>query len=1058
MLSLVLSAILAFPEPVPAPMQQPGGTGPVIRVPGERSDCPPIRAKDIHRRNSDAIRLAQTRQFEEAERVLRRVLEEAETCFGPGHSQTTVILENLASALQNLGKTAEAEHLHLRALDIVEKSRKNLDFVSVILSNLADLYKQQGRFEEAERTYLRVLPAVEKSLGPEHPATITVLSGYTGLWLGSQKGRVEEALPLFERIVRHKEKTLGQDHPESAGALYNLALAYRAAGDYTKAEALTRKALAKEEKALGPWHRDVATMLNGLAGIHQERGELGKADRLYRRVLEIHATSPSSGAVDRAETLNSMGALYATLGQFDKAREAYRRALAIYRNYLGPEHFVTLGTVHNLGSLEEKRGNFAEAETHYREALTGLQKKFGERHRVVALELSALGKLAVHLGRSAEAESLYRRALALEEESDGAPSDNTLRLLGVMLRQQGRFPEAEACLRRALELRQQRFGPDHLALLNGIEEFAILLYAQKQRAEAEAQFERGFGILQRQFEEHFPVLAERERLAYLETVADFFSTYHSFCFRFRQEVPGLVGRMYDLVLLQKGLVASTLARVHAQVAASGDKEALAKLEELRATRTRLANFLLNPSSPQTASPGLIAELQQKVNDLERDLLERMRGSVQEPGPTRITWRDVQQTLRPGEAAVEFLRFRFHDGRGWTSKVWYVALILTAGSASAPTLIELGEADKLEGAAFAEFQKHVALRAAPNDPAKSVLSEAYRSYWEPLEAALRGVSRVYLSPDGVFYHLAVGIFASGDGMALADKYDLRQVSTTRDLLGGRRQKSADTAVLIGNPRFNLPHADHRAAHRALFEEKAGTAVPSGLARGLRSRDATAAGVLGPLPGTGVEMESIRRLLHDSAWQVAVYTDTRALEEAVKNVRNPRVLHLATHGFFLADQGGNASSDRETPSREDPMLRSGLFFAGAENALLGEEPQDELEDGVLTAFEATGLSLQGTELVVLSACDTGLGQVRNGEGVFGLRRAFQVAGAEAVLMSLWSVPDRETQELMTFFYQKWLAGEDKHRALRMAQREMRDLVQRRYGRDLPFYWGGFVLVGR
>jgi CHAT domain-containing protein len=142
----------------------------------------------------------------------------------------------------------------------------------------------------------------------------------------------------------------------------------------------------------------------------------------------------------------------------------------------------------------------------------------------------------------------------------------------------------------------------------------------------------------------------------------------------------------------------------------------------------------------------------------------------------------------------------------------------------------------------------------------------------------------------------------------------------------------------------------------------------------------------------------------------------------------------------------------------MLRSGLFFAGAERALRGEAPVDGLEDGVLTAYEASTLDLEGTELVVLSACGTGLGEMQAGEGVFGLRRALQEAGAQSVLMTLWSVPDQETQQLMTLFYGNWLAGKDKPTALREAQQQLRQQVKKRYGRDLPFYWGAFVLVGR
>ena len=183
-------------------------------------------------------------------------------------------------------------------------------------------------------------------------------------------------------------------------------------------------------------------------------------------------------------------------------------------------------------------------------------------------------------------------------------------------------------------------------------------------------------------------------------------------------------------------------------------------------------------------------------------------------------------------------------------------------------------------------------------------------------------------------------------------------------------------------------------------------------------------------------------------------------AVMVVKGPGVLHLATHGFFEPDQQ-TKNEHRETnapSSLEDPMLRSGLFFAGANSHLSGGATAVDLDDGVLTAYEASQLNLQGTELVVLSPCETGLGNVTAGEGVFGLRRALQVAGAESVMMSMWAVPDKETQGLMTLFYTEWLSGKDKHEALRDAQMEMRKRLKARYGKDLPQYWGAFVLVGR
>ena len=301
----------------------------------------------------------------------------------------------------------------------------------------------------------------------------------------------------------------------------------------------------------------------------------------------------------------------------------------------------------------------------------------------------------------------------------------------------------------------------------------------------------------------------------------------------------------------------------------------------------------------------------------------------------------------------------------------------------------------------------------------------------------------------------------------EEYDLHIVSSTRDLLREKQVSTGSVAVLMGNPRFALTIEEERAELQNLHLQQipevqessiAGNeSLNRGLAREENCPNRPHGGVLCPLPRTETEVVAIQGLLQGYGWQTEpAYIREKALKEVLKRVRHPRVLHIATHGFFWPDQ--RIEPRDQLRATEDPMLRSGLFLAGADRVLNGETTPPDLENGVLTAFEASSLNLQGTELVVLSACETGLGQVKSGEGVFGLRRAFQEAGAEAVLMSLWSVPDRETQELMTLFYQRWLSSGDKHVALREAQLEMRNRVKERYGRDIPWYWGGFVLAGQ
>jgi CHAT domain-containing protein len=320
-------------------------------------------------------------------------------------------------------------------------------------------------------------------------------------------------------------------------------------------------------------------------------------------------------------------------------------------------------------------------------------------------------------------------------------------------------------------------------------------------------------------------------------------------------------------------------------------------------------------------------------------------------------------------------------------------------------------------------------------------------------------------------IPIGLMAGSDGNLLMEKIQLRIVDSTKDLLLPARVASSKSALLVGNPKFDLTATEQKAAIAQLrggatgagTHQAAATAqVSNAGAAQFSSRGGDLKGSdLNPLPGTQVEVDSVYKLLKSAGWQTTEYTGDLALKDTVTQAHGPRLVHIATHGFFLSDEELKAAAEAEGNAanvNEDPMLRAGLFFAGADRVRQGAAPEAGVDDGVLTAYEASQLNLEGTELVVLSACETGLGKELNVDGVFGLRRGLQEAGAESLLMSMWSVPDKETEELMSLFYAKWLAGMDKPEALRQAQLEERETVKKRYGKDLPFYWGAFVLIGK
>src|SRR3984885_7224775 len=911
----------------------------------------------------------------------------------------------------------------------------------------ANELRESGKYTEAIPVAEEAVRMAQKTFGGNHPALAMSLNLLGAIY--DDEGRYADAEPLFRRGLAIREKALGPDSAEVAKSLNSLAFVYYHEGRYADAEPLFKRALAIREKTLGPENAEVAVTLNMLASVYQRRGEFAKAETLFKRSLLIREKILAPDDPELARSLVSVATLYQEQGKYAEAEPLLRRSLAIREKALGPEHPDVAASLNALALVCEQQGKYAEAVPLYTRSLLIREKALGPEHPDVARSLSSLATLYEKLGEYSDAEPLFQRALAIREKALGPEHPDVPSSLNNLARDyenQGKYADAEPLFKRSLAIREKVLGHDHPEVGFSLSNLATLYYAEGNSAQAEAYFEPALQNISKQFESSFTYMSEKDRLEFLSTVRPTFDAYMSFCLARCAADAGLVGSMYDLLLWEKGIVGTSVAALRAQVADGGDAEAMSIFDRLAGEKSESARLA-------SARPDGWEQSQKKIdeeaNDLEQQLARRVSSISEQRSAAHASWRDVQKKLQAGEAAVEIVRFHFNDGKHWTRRFNYVALIVTAQSEAAPTMVALGDAKDLEGDPLRDYRMRVGLQA--NGTARGVAAEPveeksgaapklsfYDAFWKPLEPALKGVERIYFSPDGVLNQVALGDVAGGDGQLLMEKYDLRIVSSTKDILRAPRKASSnDTAVLVGNPAFDLDEAQERAAIESLHAADAAAAHAAGGLRGetasLRSRD-LASGTLKPLPGTQAEVEEISSLLEKERWRVQVYTQQKALKEAVMEVKGPRVLHLATHGFFEADeqkpeqkveQTGKAQSVAEDGPAvlEDPMLRSGLYFAGANRRLSGQAEPVDLDDGVLTAYEASQIDLQGTELVVLSACETGLGEVAAGEGVFGLRRALQVAGADSVLISMWAVPDKETQELMALFYEKWLGGEEK-----------------------------------
>jgi CHAT domain-containing protein len=1019
-------------------------------------------------------------RYTDAEKVLQQALATHEKLLGENDPGVAMDESNLALIYEKEDKYSDAEALYKKSIAIDQRSANAADLGNA-LEGLGTLYAETGKYAQAEEAAQQELAAFVKAYGPQDPRLSGPLND-----LGTDfelNGKLVEAEQALGKAMVLAQRASSPDQATISTIEMNVGELYRNEGKYPQAESLMLQALASRTKALGPNHPDVASVLESLGLLYEFEMRFSDAERAFRQALEIDMKALGPGSVRSAHAMVDLATLYGTHGESGPAEQLYYNAIQIYVKvgaqapkqeasvvFQGAQQFL------DDGKLEMAARLFNDAGGIY-------HNLEGDLSLGAARCMKNLGAIAEDLGKHDDAEALNKKALAVFEKVSGPDSIDLVEILaglGRTYKTEKRFAEAEPMYLRALKIDQAHLKPNDPG--NGAIEvnLAALYFAWDKPVEAAPYFQSYLGHLMDEYRANAATMSERERLTYFSAQQLAFPLFFSFAVKYHSQMPELAGQMYDTLLEEKGLIAASSASMRAAVEASGDPQALAMLDKLASDKAQLA-ALVEAGAGNTANhQAQINQLGDEANTLEQTLMKRSAALSRQQAQNAATWQDVQKALKPGESAVEVARFPYDEGFGPTADLVYVALVVTP-ECKEPELVVLGTAKQLEAGPMLAYRAHVGQTrgisaeetpAAPGQEASVAnTSAAYAVFWKPLEPALGGAKRVYVSPDGVLNTIPLGLMADSDGNLLMEKIQLRIVNSTRDLLLPVRVAQTKSALLVGNPKFDLTAAEQRAA---LVELKSGvgvgtTAQHADLAPGTPPNGSEVAsrggelkgGDLNPLPGTQVEVDTVDKLLTESGWQAQAYTGDLALKETVTRVRSPRVVHIATHGFFLTDEELAANTgeqgERHTPP-EDPMLRSGLFFAGADRVRAGAAPEAGVDDGVLTAFEASQLNLEGTELVVLSACETGLGQQSNSEGVFGLRRGLQEAGANAVLMSMWSVPDKETQELMALFYQKWLGGMDKPEALRQAQLQERETVRRRYGKDLPYYWGAFVMVSR
>ena len=594
---------------------------------------------------------------------------------------------------------------------------------------------------------------------------------------------------------------------------------------------------------------------------------------------------------------------------------------------MGPDHPDAAVSLNNLASLYQAEGKDADAEPLYLQALTLLQKSLGPESPQIATSVNNLASLYKAEAKYDEAEPLYLRSLRIMERSKGPDHPDTatsLNNLAGLYLAEGKYAEAEQLLKRSQSIFENALGLDYPEAGNIAANSAAVFYANGRSVQANPFFDRALESYLKQFYYLFPFMTEKERLSFLVKVSPFFPSYYSFCIQYGEQIPELIEKMYNVVLWQKRFVARSVAVTRAKIVESNDKAALALLEELAAKQRQLATLLLAKPSGRTDWSQRINQLTQETSELEKQLLQRSHLLDCGKEIERVTWQDVQVGLKSGEAAVELLRFPFFDGKHWTGETYYVALIVTPHTKVAPTLVKLGDAKTLEDIPLLKYRDIVSENPVNSHADGSV----YSSLWQPMEDALGDSKKIYFSPDGLLNLVSFLVIPLGDGRRLLDKYDIRLVSSTKDIIRDTPIAGAKSAVLIGDPRFELTESEQRVAVRKKPQgsTESGSSLAVGGGSEFRSQELREGLKLSPLPATKVEIATIGSLLQKQGWHADVFLEANATEESIDQVKGPRILHVATHAFFLSDQTSSlrGASLQMPPRFEDTDVEVRLIF--------------------------------------------------------------------------------------------------------------------------------------
>ncbi|NPA44165.1 MAG: CHAT domain-containing protein [Chlorobi bacterium] len=803
--------------------------------------------------------------------------------------------------------------------------------------------------------------------------------------------------------------------------LSNLGLLYHTTGRYSLAEEFSKKALKKREAT--EEKTGYAASLNNIAVLYKDMGLYTEAEE-YIIKAENHLKSKNEiNSVKYAIVLNNRAMIYQMTGKYKDAEKLMKQSIKIASENIKEKSSTYVRLKVNLAQLYQLTHRYDEAEKIYLDALETQKIRMGKSSPDYAVLLRNTASLYQQMRRFDKVEDLLKDAVAIYKKQFGEEHPSyaqSIYELGVFYQSQNKLNSAEPLFAKALNIQKSKLGEHHPNIAKTLENTAILYWQKEDYNKSAEIFREAMNEYIYQINTFFPAMNDYEKTKFWDKIQPKFIRFYNFAVEAQNSVSEITEDVYNFHIATKALLLNSSRKVRNRILNSGDKTLIANYNNWQDTKNWLAKLYTYSSEELKEENINIDSLENVVKNLEKEITKKSEAFKDANEQRNIYYKDIAKNLKPNEAAIEIIRINSFSYLFPKKEIHYIALLVRNDN-SIPKMTFMKEGDEMETTWSDEYQATV-------HSGKS-MKPFYNYYWKNIaELTNSSDKKLYTSIDGIYNQVNINTVELPSGRHLLDSKDVQFVTNTKDILNFKNKKSnSHSAFLLAYPDYQLD-------------------LPDNLAK------------LSPLPGTKKEVETIENLLKTKSYKVKSVFGKDATEEVLKAVKNPYILHIATHGYFLENTTDNAEDTRAfgiepMKAYENPLLRSGLLLAGADRAIneMNTKENKAKDDGILNAFEAMILDLDNTDLVILSACQTGLGEIKNGEGVYGLQRSFQIAGASSVITSLWEVSDEGTQDLMSSFYKHWLQSGNKHDAFRKAQLEIKEKYK------YPFYWGAFVLVG-